>query len=184
MEKIIGGNSLLDANLIIKKANIKEKMSVGDFGCGSIGYFVLPLSKIVGDNGTVYAVDIMKNTLETIERRKKQENLPNIKTVWSNLEIFNATKIESGSLDVGLLINTLYLSRKRTEIIRESVRMLKKGAVLMIVEWLNTRLPFGPPREERVEPESIKRSASKLGLRLEDEFVAGNYHYGLIFTKL
>lgn len=184
MENIIGGNTLLDIKLILKKADIKERMMVADLGCGSIGYFVFPLSRIIGSHGTVYAVDILKNTLETIDRRKKQENLPNVKTIWSNLEIFNATAIESGSLDAGFLINTLYLSRKRVEIIRESVRMLKKGGTLVIVEWINADLPFGPPAEERVHAESLKSGATRLGLRLEDEFIAGNYHYGLIFTKL
>lgn len=184
MENIIGGNTLLDIGLILKKANVKENMTVGDLGCGSVGYFVFPLSKIIGDKGTVFAVDILKTTLETIERRKKIENTANIKTIWSNLEIFQATAIESGRLDAAFLINTLYLSKKRVEIIREAVRMLKKGGTLIIVEWKNIKLPFGPPAEERVNEEALKIGAKKLGLKLDDEFIAGHYHYGLIFTKI
>lgn len=184
MENIIGGNTLLDINLILKKANIKENITVADLGCGSVGYFVFPLSKIIGDKGIVFAVDILKTALETIERKKKLENSANIKTIWSNLEIFQATSIESGLLDRAFLINTLYLSQKRVEIIRETARMLKKGGILTIVEWKNIKLPFGPPAEERVDEEALKIGAKKLGLKLEDEFIAGHYHYGLIFTKI
>ena len=82
-------------------------------------------------------MDILRTALETISKRAHAENLANIKTVWSNLEIFGATKIEAGSLDVGLLINTLYQSHKRAEILRESIRLLKKNGKLVIVEWKN-----------------------------------------------
>ena len=93
-------------------------------------------------------------------------------------------KIEAGSLDVGLLINTLYQSHKRAEILRESIRLLKKNGKLVIVEWNNIAAPFGPPPEERVKKELVDNAAKKLGLRLEDEFEAGSYHYGLIYIKL
>jgi len=184
MPKITGGNSLLDVNVILTKAAVTQDMKMADLGCGATGHFVFPAAEIVGRDGVVYAVDIMRPTLETIDRRKKQENLINIQTVWSNLEIYNATKIESGSLDIALLINTLYQSHKRIEVMREAVRLLKKGGRLIVVEWKNVNLPFGPPVEERVNLEPLKKAAAKMGLDLEEEFFAGQYHYGLIFSKL
>ena len=113
----------MDANLIFRKAEVSEKMKVADLGCGSSGHFVFPAARLVGKNGKVYAVDILKTVLESINKRTKQEGLDNIETVWSDLEIFGATKIESGSLDISLLINTLYQSNKRAEILRETARM-------------------------------------------------------------
>ncbi len=184
MNKVSGGNALVDVNLILTKAGVEDKMKVADLGCGSSGYFVFPPAKIVGRNGRVYAVDILKTVLENMKKRIRQERIENIETVWSNLEIFGATKIEAGSLDVGLLVNTLYQSHKRVEILRESIRMLKKGGRLAVVEWKNVSAPFGPPAEERVKMDSLKAAAGKLGLKFEEEFEAGSYHYGLIFTKL
>jgi ubiquinone/menaquinone biosynthesis C-methylase UbiE len=139
--------------------------------------------KIVGVHGRVYAVDILHTALETINRRIKLDQVKNVETIWSNLEIFQATKIESGKLDVGLLLNTLYLSNKRPEIIRESVRMIKKGGHLVVVEWEGVDIPFGPPIEERVKKDLLIKIAEKSGLHLEEEFIAGQYHYGLIFVK-
>jgi len=184
MLKLTGGNSLVDANLILHKANIIQGMRVADLGCGNTGYFVFLSSKLIGRQGKVYAVDIQKTILAAVARRIKQENVENVETVWSNLEIFNATKIESGSLDVALLINTLYQSRKRPEIIRESIRMLKKGGRLVVVEWKNLALPFGPPPAERVNERNLIIAAPKLGLELEDQFTAGQCHYGLVFVKM
>ena len=98
--------------------------------------------------------------------------------------MFGATKLEPNVLDIALLVNTLYQSQKRTEVLRETVRLLKPGGKLVIVEWKNISLPFGPPLESRVEKENLKKAAPKLGLKLEEDFFAGSCHYGLIFTKL
>ncbi len=182
--RIVGGNILLDAGYLLKKAQIEEGMKVADFGCGATGHFVFSSADLVGKNGMVYAVDILKTVLETIKRRVKQDAYENIETVWTNLEVFGATKIESGSLDAGLLINTLYQSHKRAEILRESIRMIKKGGRLMIVEWKNIASPLGPPAKERVKADLIKIAARKLGLDLFEEFEAGQYHYGMLFVKM
>lgn len=184
MQKITGGTTLLDVNSILDKIQVCEKMNVADFGCGASGHFVFPAAKMIGEKGKMYAVDILKSVLETIERRTKQENLENIIPLWSNLEIFGATEIESGSLDIALLVNTLYQSHKRAEILREVIRAIKKGGKIVVIEWKNVALPFGPPEEKRVNMENLKTGAAKLGLKLEEEFNAGPYHYGLIFSKL
>jgi len=181
---ITGGNALLDVSLVLSKAQIGDKTKVADLGCGASGHFVFPAARMVGKNGKVYAVDILKPNLENINKRARVENLTNIETVWSDLEIFGATKIEAGSLDVAMLINTLYQSRKRAEIMREAIRMLKRDGKLIVVEWKNTSSPIGPPAEKRVKIDPLKTAGEKLGMSLEEEFEAGQYHYGLIFIKL
>jgi len=180
----LGGNVLLDVNLILNKAQVGDRMKVANLGCGSSGHFVFPCAALVGKKGKVYAVDILKTVLERIDRQSRQENLQNIETIWSNLEIYNATKIESGSLDTALLINILYQSHKRAEILRESIRMIKKDGTILLVEWKNISSPLGPPVEERVKKNLLEDAGKKLGLKLEEEFEAGQYHYGLVFTKL
>ncbi len=184
MFKSTGGNVLLDVNFILDKAQISKDMRVADLGCGASGHFIFPGARIVGKQGKVYAVDILKTILETVNRKIKQENLENIETVWSDLEVFKATKIEAGSLDIALLINTLYQSSKRAEILRESIRMVKKGGKILVVEWKNMSSPFGPPATERVKPELLRTAGQKLGLKIEDEFDAGQYHFGILFIKL
>ncbi len=174
----------MDINFIIKKAQIGDRMRVADFGCGASGHFVFPISKVVGNHGMVFAVDILKPALESLKKRADQESSKNIKTVWSDLEIYKATKIETESLDIGLLINTLYQSRKRIEIIREVLRMVKKGGKLLIVEWEDTSLPFGPRLEDRVKIEPLKEACEKFGLKILEQFDAGEYHYGVLFEKL
>ena len=184
MKNITGGNTLLDVDFILKKTQIGDGMKIADLGCGILGHFVFPASRLVGKRGSVYAVDILKTILQTIDKKIKQDNIKNVQTVWSNLEVFNATKIEQGSLDVAFLINILYQSHKRVEIVREATRLLKKGGILLVVEWKKIASPFGPPLEERINLEALKFGAKKLGLKTENEFEAGKYHFGILFCKM
>ena len=175
---------LFDIENILRKIKVEEGQKLAELGCGNFGFFVWPLAHLTGRRGQVYAVDILKSTLDEIRRQALKENLPQVKTIWSNLEIFKATAIETSSLDDALLVNVLYQSEKKIEIIREAVRLLKRGGRLLIVEWENTDSPLGPALEKRVKLDSIKNAAPKLGLDISEEFKAGPYHYGLILTKL
>jgi len=182
--KTISANILLDSKIILEKANISAGMKIADLGCGGHGYFVFPLAQAVGRAGTVYAVDILKIMLENIRRKANIETYPNVKTVWSDLEFFGATKIETMSLDKALLINVLFQSKKRINVLREAIRMLKKNGELIIIDWNEQAIPFGPDLEDRVKFNFLKEGAHKLGVELKEEFSAGQYHHGLIFKKI
>jgi len=176
------GNELIKTD-IFAKVDLHEGMNVGDLGCGNLGYVSIPAAKVVGANGLVYAVDILKSALESVEGRAKQLGLNNIRTVWSNLEIIGATKIPAESLDVIFIVNVLFQSDKDAEIIRESHRLLKPQGKLVVVDWDQISAPFGPPMQDRAKKEDVKQAASNSGFQLTEEFQAGQYHYGLVFVK-
>ena len=175
---------MFDISFILNKIKIEENQRVAELGCGNFGYFVFPIAQIVGKRGTVYAVDVMKPALSEIESKAKSEHLNQISTVWSDLEVFKATKIESNSLDRALLVNVLNQSRHRADILRESVRLLKTDGKILVIEWNEHEAPIGPDSDHKVNREAIKDACPKLGLKFEDEFEAGPYHYGLIMKKL
>lgn len=181
--EVTGGNQLLDPFFVLNQAGLREKMRVADLGCGAVGHFVFPASKLVGKEGVVYAVDIQKGVLANIEKKASLENAANVTTVWSDLERFGATKVDSNSLDVAMLLNTLFQTKDRAAVLKEAARMLKVGGKLIVVDWLPTSAPFGPPVEGRVDPFFVEQEADKLGLHLSKRFSAGQYHYGLIFEK-
>lgn len=181
--QISGGNNLLNAQKILERAGVTQKMKVGDFGCGSTALFTLTAAKLVGKDGLVYAVDILKSVLMTVEERVRTQNLGNIKTVWSNLEIYKAAKIPDNSLDFGFLINTLFQTKKDSEVVKEAARMIKPGGKLLVVDWKKIGVPFGPPIEVRVDPNEIRQAAKQIGLEEQEEFEVGPYHFGIMFLK-
>jgi ubiquinone/menaquinone biosynthesis C-methylase UbiE len=50
---------------------VREGMTVADIGCG-IGYFSVALAKIVGEKGSVIAVDLQEKMLASLKRRAKR----------------------------------------------------------------------------------------------------------------
>lgn len=183
-EKQAGGNQLLDPRRILEKeVGLGYGDFVGDFGCGPKAYFVFQSAKIVGDRGLVYAVDILKDILSSVESHSKTNNLPNIKTVWSNLEIHGATKIAESSLDLGMFINVLFQSTDIANMLKEGVRLVKADGKVLVIDWKNSGAPLGPNPDKRVAPEKVKDILEAYGLKLIKEFEAGKYHYGLLFKK-
>lgn len=184
MTNIATGTKLLNPQEILKKIRLEKGMKLADLGCGN-GYFTLTAAQIVGDHGQVYAVDIMKSCLETIKREAQRHNLLNIKTVWSNLEILGATKIPLGLMDFVLIIHALYQSQQKQNFLKEAISFLKIGGKLLIIDWKKTNILLGPPLAQRVEAEEIKNLLSNnKQLKLLEEFVPGEYHYGLLYEKL
>lgn len=183
MQKIPGGNELLNPAELLKKAGVATSMKVGDFGCGGMGYFTLQAAKIVGDNGLVYGVDILKSALTSVASLAKQSGLDNVRTIWSNIEIPGATKIPAASLDVALVKNVLFQTKKRREFLKEAARLLKSGGTMIVVDWKMVGSPLGPSPHDRVSPEEIRRLARELGFDEVDSFEAGQFHFGLLFRK-
>lgn len=182
MPNLQQGNELITID-VFDKVGLQEGQSVGDLGCGNLGYYAFSAAKVVGKSGLVYAVDILKPALDSVNIRIKHEGVENVKTVWSDLEMVGATKIPVNSLDVSFIHNVLFQSTKQDQIIKEAARLLKPGGKLMIVDWKKIGAPFGPPVAERPDPELIKKYAAAIGLRLDQEFEAGQFHFGLIFIK-
>lgn len=178
----IGGNELIKVN-IFEKVGLSEGMNVGDLGCGNLGYFALPAARIVGKKGIVYAVDILKSVLQSVEHIAKQEGLDNIRVVWSNLEIVGAAKIPAESLDLTMLHNMLFQSEDDQKVFMESYRLAKPGSKLVVIDWKMISSPFGPDPVKRIKKEDAIKFAQTAGFNLVEEFEAGPYHFGLIFTK-
>lgn len=184
MVYISGGNELLDPMEILGRLGVKSGSVVADLGCGGAGHFVIPAAKLVGQKTNVYAVDVKKSVLASVNSIGRLEGVNNIKSIWSDLEILGATKIPKESVDYALLINTLFFSKKHKEILQEAIRLVKLGGKIMVVDWKEKGLAgFGPTEDDRINPKQIKTIAQELKLQLTDEFIAGNHHFGLIFVK-
>jgi len=176
------GNELIKAD-VFTKIGLEENMHVGDMGCGNLAFYALGAAKLVGKNGLVYAIDILKSALNAVETKVRQDGIDNIKTVWSNLEAVGATNVPASSLDAAFIHNVLFQAGSHENFLKETFRLLKSGGKLMIIDWKKTGAPFGPPVADRPDPEVVKAMAEKNGFKTLEEFEAGPYHFGLIFAK-
>lgn len=184
MAKIPGGSSLLNPELVLSNLEIEDGMRAADLGCGRLGYFVLPMANLVGPKGIVFAVDIIKEILKSVETRAKLAGILNVKTIWSDIERVGATAIAAESLDIVLICNLLFQVKEHENVIKEAARLLKTEGRLLVIDWKGVHAPFGPLKEMKIKKEDVKKWAKKSNLSLEKEFDAGEYHWGIIFKKL
>ncbi len=98
-----------------------------DFGCG-IGSYSIPAARIVGDEGLVYALDIHPLAIRAVERRAREANLSNIRTILSSGD----TALADGSVDVVLLYDVLHSVAEKEALMEELYRVLKPGGLLLV----------------------------------------------------
>lgn len=177
------GKELIDPVRLLEEAGIARDMVVADFGCGTLGHYVFPAAKMVGEKGKVYAVDILKSVLSGITSRIKMESAGNVETVWGDLERDNGVKIATGSADLGLLINNLFLSQQKEALVRESLRMVKSGGLFVVVDWKPSGVSLGPSAENRVPAEQARKLAEAAGAQYVKDLHPGEHHYGFLFRK-
>lgn len=177
------GTQLINPVKVLEAGNIREGQTVADLGCGALGHLVFPAARMVGGSGTVYAVDIMKSVLQSIESRKQMENTPQVKAVWGDIERRRGVKIADESVNLMLVVNNLFLAKDKMGIGAEALRMLGSLGTLVVVDWKPTDAPFGPPPGDRVAKEQAKLFMQTAGFRFVSEFEPGPYHYGLVFEK-
>lgn len=174
---------MIDPQLLFEKAHIQPGMHVGDFGCGQTGHIVFPCAKILGKKGVMYAVDVMKDVLEQIEKRGRSNAFLNIHTVWSDLEKVGHTAIPPSSLDVAFLVNTLVQIQDKKAALDEVNRTLKDKARLVIVDWAKKGMSFGPKDEAFINFEEIKTWATQNNFVVQEVFDMGRFHHGMVLYK-
>ncbi len=177
-----GGNEMIHPQKFLTEGGIKAGDTVADLGCGASGHFVFPAARMVGDDGRVFAVDILPSVLQSIESRGKIEGANNVVRLWADIERPGATKIPGGA-DMALLANTLFQTKDPAAAIRTAAEVLKPGGRLLIGEWKSTGASFGPSAMMRVDSGKVRQWAKDAGFIFDHEFEAGPYHYGMVFKK-
>jgi ubiquinone/menaquinone biosynthesis C-methylase UbiE len=108
---------------------VKEGDSVLDIGPG-MGYFTIPLSTLVGRDGSVVALDIQEGMLKRLRKRVEKKNILNIEAHLYDGTKFNLKK----KFDFVLLFWMLHEVREKKNFVREIASVLEKDAKILIVE--------------------------------------------------
>jgi len=158
-------------------------MIVADIGSG-IGYFALPITQQIGTTGHVYAIDIYGDVLKRLNHDAREKNITNITTLVCDAEKKGGIPLKNETVDMVLVINTLFQSGNHQAILLESLRILKTGGSIVIIEWVDSFNNLGPIPEHVVSVDSVHTLAQSLGLvYVRDIGNPGIHHFGLIFQK-
>lgn len=162
----------------LKAFILKENDVVADLGAGT-GYYSIAAGTLV-PGGKVYAVEIVKDFLSTIEKRVKEAHLHNVEILWGNVEKIGGTKIGDSAIDAAIVSNILFQVEDKEHFILEIKRILRPKGRVLLIDWSEVSILQTPSIVPKDKAEKMFGSA---GFVLEREIDAGTDHYGMIFIK-
>jgi len=117
----------------ILKPYVNEAMTVADIGC-AMGFFSLPLAKMVGPDGKVICVDIQEKMIRKLEKRARKAGLAGpIHTIICNDKSFGLDDLK-GKIDFALAIGVVHEVRDSVRFFSEVCEAMKPAGRLLVAE--------------------------------------------------
>jgi FkbM family methyltransferase len=164
---------------VVGALRLKPGMTVADLGAGT-GYFLRYLSAAVGENGTVFAVEVEPKLLEHLRQRVEEENIGNVVPVLASA---HDPRLPYRQLDVVLIVDTYHHFDDRLVYLRRLSQVLKPGGRVAVIDWFKRDLPEGPPLEHKLSREHVVDEMRLAGYDLIEEPTLLPYQYFLIFKR-
>ncbi len=114
---------------------IKENFTVIDYGCGP-GRHLKKASCLVGEKGKVYAVDVHKLAIKSVEKRIEEYDLRNVEPVVANGYFCS---INDHSADMIYALDMFHMIKIPLPFLKELHRLLKKEGFLIIEDGHQSR---------------------------------------------
>ncbi len=149
----------LQVNRVMDVLGIKAGSSVADVGAGS-GWFTVRAAKRVGADGLVYAVEINSGYLKHIDKRSKEENLSNIRTILGKED---DPLLPERSVDAVLLLKTYHEIGEPVRWLRRMRSAMREGARLGIIDRT------GKGDDHGIDRETVVKEAQRAGFVLIEQ---------------
>jgi ubiquinone/menaquinone biosynthesis C-methylase UbiE len=112
---------------------VTPKMKVLDIGCG-MGFFSLPLARMVGEQGRVFSIDLQRKMIKALEKRAEKAGLGNrIQTQICNQHSLQLQNLKE-EMDMVLAFAMVHEVPDQDRLFREIYQVLKTGGCLLMVE--------------------------------------------------
>jgi len=183
MKSLPHQTSLFSFETTLSKAGLSHDHTVADFGSGKSMNFLYALRSALGKKGHIFAIDILPEVIEHIEREIKHHDIEGLTLLQANIEAKNGVPLSEAALDRIFIINTLHQISDTIALFNEAKRLLKETGQIIVVDWALTPSPLGPNSSRRLSAKSVIETALFGGLTLKAQFLPGPYHYGLVFSK-
>lgn len=154
-----------DSDLVFRILCLDEGSTFLDLGCGP-GDYSVHAARIIGNSGTVYAVDQSRRMAEEVDKQAGEHGLENIRTLVQDMT--TPIPLPENSVDTCLLSTSLHcldLKSQGPPLFAELHRILKPGGILAILECKKEKMEFGPPLHMRISAADIAELIDNNGYR-------------------
>lgn len=169
----------LNPDLIWEKAGLRDPSVLIDIGAGT-GFFSLLFSKKM-KKGKVYACDISDEMLSWMEDNLPPESKGRVIPVKMEE---SSVPLPDNMADLVYMINLHHELEEPQGLLREAIRLLRRGGELLIIDWKKKQTPEGPPLEIRVTEEAIQSHMLKAGFRDIVKYPVLPYHHFVAGRKV
>lgn len=180
----MSSKAFLNAERVLRETGLKRSDSFLDVGCGE-GHFSIAASKIVGSKGKVYALDSYEKSIAALKDQIHLEHITNIEAIVA--DVTRQMPLPDAIIDVCLMANVMHGFLANGEVagvMTETVRVMKAGSTLVVVEFQKIDGPPGPPISIRMTPEELEAPISGYGFKKDRVVEVGPIHYAAMFRTV
>jgi ubiquinone/menaquinone biosynthesis C-methylase UbiE len=114
---------------ILQGAEIRSGQRVLEVGCGT-GFFTITAAQLIGNQGTLVAMDVLPVSVETVSKKVQAAGLNNVRVVKGDAM---DTKLDSQSMDAVLLFGVIPAPMLPLDrLVPEMHRILKAGGTMAV----------------------------------------------------
>ena len=128
----IAGRKLLNNPTRILRPLLQPGMTALDVGCG-VGYFTIPMARLIGDAGRVIAVDVQPEMLAVMAANATKASCGNITAHQCDAATLGVSEW-AGTVDFAMLFYMLHEANDPANLIAEVGDALKPGGKLLFAE--------------------------------------------------
>jgi len=175
-------SSFLNPAKALQLAKLHEGQEVADFGAQG-GFFTRAAARIVGEGGTVWAVDTNGELLSRIKSLGVAEGLKNIEILRGNIEAKNGCGLPADHFDVVIAANALFSAHDKKQVAAEVHRVLKRTGRAIVIDWSSSHGGLGPHADHVVTEQAARALFEDVGFSYIEPVPAGAYHWGFVVRK-
>lgn len=166
---------LLSPHSTLLRLGYQPNNSMADIGCGT-GLFTFQAAEIGGQNAKIYAIDISDIMLSEVNKRAQLAGYNNIVSLKSDEYDF---KLKDESVDFVLICTVLHEVDDKNRLLKEASRICRKGGVISVVEFSETKADSGPPLQHRMKREEVTRFLYESGFQSAADFDINGAFYAV-----
>jgi ubiquinone/menaquinone biosynthesis C-methylase UbiE len=115
---------------LLKRIGLERGMRVLEIGCGP-GFFTIPASELVGEEGMLYALDPDAEMVQILKEKATRKGLRNIETIVAGAE---ETGLDDDSIALVFMVDTLHHIERKERALQELHRVLKPETAMVILD--------------------------------------------------